>query len=263
MTATAELEARRNEDGGFGPVIGAPSEPEATSLMALAYDDLGARRWLEAAQLSDGSSGLRAGSVFRDMTALVALALPPGAARERSLDHLVTIVGMNGPEPAVTATGWPSTDDAHGWVEPTAWGLLALRRCRPSARDRIDDALGLFRERECVAGGWNYGSRTTLGVDLVPFVQTTGLATLALGDEEPDLATRGVATLEQRWRSESAGLLSLATAACALDRAGSAQAPDARDEVMRARATGSPTGSDDNVVAAWMTFALDRVGPWA
>jgi hypothetical protein len=252
------LEDRRNEDGGFGPVLGAASEPEATSLMALAFDDEAGRRWLSTAQLSDGSIGLRAGAVFRDVTALAALALPAGDPRERALDRVVTTVGLNGPDPTILAAGWPWTDDAHGWVEPTAWGLLALRRERPTARDRIDDALAMLRERECVEGGWNYGSRTTLGVDLVPFVQTTALALLAIGDEEPPLVARGLASLERRWRSESAGILSLATAVCALDVARSDQASSARRALLRA----NPLGIEDNVVAAWTTMALERRGPW-
>jgi len=252
------IEERRNEDGGFGPVLGAPSEPEATALMALAFDDAPARGWLSRAQLPDGSVGVRAGAVFRDVTALATLALPAGDARERGLDRLVATRGLNGPDPEVLAEGWPWTDDAHGWVEPTAWGLLALRRGRPAARERIDDALGMLRERECVAGGWNYGSRTTLGVDLVPFVQTTALALLAIGDEEPSLGSRARTLLEDLWRAESAGILSLATAVCALDVAGSPQAAIAREALTRAFAA----GTQDNVTAAWATFAFQRRGPW-
>jgi hypothetical protein len=239
-------------------VLGAPSEPEATSLMVLAFDDAEGRGWLSSAQLPDGSSGLRAGAVFRDVTALAALALPAGDPRERALDRVVATAGVNGPDPTIVAAGWPWTDDAHGWVEPTAWGLLALRRERPTARSRIDDAIALLGERECVEGGWNYGSRTTLGVDLVPFVQTTALALLAIGDEEPSLVARGVASLERQWRSESAGILSLATAVCALDVVRSDHASAARRALLGA----IPAGTEDNVVAAWTTMALERRGPW-
>ena len=103
-------------------MLGAPSEPEATSLMVLAFNDAAGRRWLSSAQLPDGSIGLRAGAVFRDVTALAAMALPAGDPREQALDRVLTTAGQNGPDPTIVAAGWPWTDDAHGWVEPTAWG---------------------------------------------------------------------------------------------------------------------------------------------
>jgi len=249
---------RRNDDGGYGPVDGAPSEPEATALVALAYDDGLARQWLLADQAADGSLALRAGSVTRDETALGALALDPGSPRERALDHVVTSQGHNGDDPYVHAFGWPWTEGAHGWTEPTAWGLLALRTLRPSATDRIDDALAFFRERECAGGGWNYGSGVTLGVDLSPYVQTTAIALLGLGDRAPALTERGTAALERLWPSESAGLLSLAVSACALRLHGSSESA----AVMRALRDAVPHGAVDTVTAAWVAFGLGASGPW-
>ena len=128
-------------------------------MVALAFDDTVARQWLQGNQAADGSIALRAGSVIRDETPLGALALGPGPGRERALDHVVRYQGANGDDPLVNAFGWPWTDNTHGWTEPTAWGLLALRTLRPSATDRIADAIALFEERECVGGGWNYGTR--------------------------------------------------------------------------------------------------------
>ena len=237
---------------------GAASEAESTAFVALAFGDAGAQGWLERSQSPDGSVGITVGSVVRDASALGALALAPGAARERALDRVVLVSGRNGPDPAVTHFGWPWTDDTHGWTEPTAWGLLALRTLRPAASDRIADALAMFRERECVGGGWNYGSRETLGVDLRPYVQTTAMALLALGDVEPALVDRGVAELERSWRSEIEGMLSTASAACALDVFGSPHAGAARDAV----ATMTRDGAPDTVAASWAAFALREGGPW-
>jgi hypothetical protein len=213
---------------------------------------------LEASQAPDGSLGLTVGSVVRDVSALGALALGAGAPRERALDRVAAVAGRNGPDLEVTHFGWPWTDGTHGWTEPTAWGLLALRTLRPAATDRIADAFAMFRERECVGGGWNYGSRVTLGVDLRPYVQTTAIALLALGDAEPDLSQRGVSVLEQRWRSEIEGPLSVATAACALRSLGSPEAQSARDAVMATDVAGL-----DTVASAWIAFALDGHGPWS
>jgi hypothetical protein len=116
----------------------------------------------------------------------------------------------------------------------------------------------MFQERECVGGGWNYGSRETLGVNLPPYVQTTAVALLGLGDTDPNLADRGVAELERSWRSEIDGLLSTATTACALDLFGSPHAGSARDAVAATIRDGAP----DTVVAAWTAFALGGRGPW-
>jgi hypothetical protein len=174
------------------------------------------------------------------------------------VDRVVAVLGNNGPDPAVTARGWPWTDAAHGWVEPTAWGLLALRVLRPTETDRIDDAVALLRERESVEGGWNYGARTILGVNVEPFVQTTGMGLLGLGTLAPDLDRRAVAVLERRWRSEADGHLSLATAVCALDVAMSPEAARAAGSLVASGAVDDP----DNVVAAWTTMATERTGPW-
>jgi hypothetical protein len=252
------LDRRRHNDGGFGPLVGMASEPEPTALMALAFNDGPARQWLAAAQGDDGSIGVRVGAAFRDVTALAGLALPAGPGREHALDHVEMEVGRNGPDPAVTAFGWPWTDGTHGWTEPTAWGYLALRRFRPSATARITDALAVFTERECVGGGWNYGSRITLGVDQRPYVQTTGIALLALGESSSDLTTRGLHRLRRDWRSEASGDLSLAVASTAFRTFGAPDAADAERET-RVRAA---IGTNDNVIFAWQAFALGASGPW-
>ena len=251
-----EIETWRNDDGGFGPVPGAPSEPEATAMVALAFDDALARRWIADAQQADGAVELRVGSVTRDLTALGALALGPGEERERALDHLVSIAGANGEDTTLATDGWPWTDGTHGWTEPTAWGLMALR-LRPTATDRIADARAFFGERACEGGGWNYGAPETLGVPIGPYVQTTALALLALGSDEPELSANGLAALERMWRSESDGLLSLATTTCALRLGGSEQADEAAQALGRDRDRAA-----DTVTAAWVAFAIGAAGPW-
>lgn len=253
------IDRRRNLDGGFGPGVNTPSEPEPTALIALAFDDDLARRWLVSSQQADGSVGVRVGGAFRDVTALGTLAMPVGPARERALDHVESVAGRNVPDPAMTASGWPWTDGAHGWTEPTAWGYLALRLLRSTATSRMADAVVMFGERECVGGGWNYGSRTTVGVDLHPYVQTTALALLALGSTAPELTTRGVHRLREMWRSEASGDLSLAVASCALR---AFKAPDAV-YAERANRERAEMGTDDNVTLAWQTFALGATGPWS
>jgi hypothetical protein len=258
-SVAAEPATPRNADGGFGPVSGALSEPESTAFVALAYGDRPAGDWLRSHQGADGAVEMRVGSVARDVSPLAAVALGPGEARERALDHTVSFQGHNGDDPLVSAFGWPWTDDTHGWTEPTAWGLLALRTLRPSAADRIADAVALFEERECVGGGWNYGTREIFDVDIPPFVQTTAVALLALGDLTPSLSARGLGWLERAWRDESAGTLTLATAACALSASGSDQAAAALGALSQA----TTAGVDDTVAGCWVRMAGTRSGPWS
>jgi hypothetical protein len=248
----------RNDDGGYGPVADAQSEPEATAMVALAFDDRVARDWLVDAQQADGSIGIRVGSVVRDLTALAALALT-GSQQEAALDHVVTVAGANGADPAVETAGWPWTLGAHGWTEPTAWGLMAIR-ARPSAADRRADALAFFAERECDGGGWNYGAPETLGIPLGPYVQTSALALLALGSDAPELTARGVAYLERAWPSEAGGVLSLATTLVALRETGS-------QGIFAAARALEQVGNEalgDTIATCWLAFARGyAAGPWS
>jgi hypothetical protein len=113
---------------------------------------------------------------------------------------------------------------------------MALR-LRPSASDRRADALAFFGERECAGGGWNYGAPETL--------------------DEPKLSTRGVGALERLWRSEADGLLTLATATCALRLGHSGQATAAATAFDRYQGQAA-----DTVTAAWAAFAAGHRGPW-
>lgn len=255
------LERCRNSDGGFGPTDGALSEPEATALASIALDDPDARDWLLAHQEEDGGFGNMVGSVTADDTAAVALALPSGPPLERALDHLESYGGQKTASSDIIphspdVAGWPWTHDALGWTEPTAWGLLALRRLRPSATARIDDGVAYLRDRECAGGGWNYGTREAFGVALEPFVQTTAIAVISLLGADASLTDRGARVLRERWRSEATGPLSLASAAVALRLAGDRSVTQVTDALRATWASFDDLGSVDAVAAAWATIAL-------
>jgi hypothetical protein len=117
-----------------------------------------------------------------------------------------------------TLQGWPWTDGTFSWVEPTAWGLLALKRAQQlgiapgNADARIEEAERVLLDRICRDGGWNFGNATVLYQDLRPYVGTTALALLALQNrrDEPAVA-QSLALLEARWPEEiSAAALGLA-----------------------------------------------------
>ncbi|MBK9179644.1 MAG: hypothetical protein IPM45_08770 [Acidimicrobiales bacterium] len=264
-TFLAALGAARSPVGGWGPRPGAPAEAEPTALACLALDDARGRAWLEADQRPDGAFGLIEGRVRNDSsTALGALALPPGPARERALDHLVA--SRAGLFPSNEATphseevqGWGWTPQTFAWVEPTSRALLALRRLRPTARLAIDDAVGTLADRECVGGGWNYGNRVVLAEELEPFGQTTAVALLGLQGSPGDLTRRGVDVLQGLWRREQGGL-TLAQAAAALRLLGE----DVTEvEVALAERYAATAFLDDVVALAWAAIAtgprLDRL----
>ena len=95
-------------------------------------------------------------------------------------------------------------------------------------------------------------------MQLAPYVQTTAVALLALGGEDQDLLDRGTAELERSWSSESEGLMSLATATCALRAVGSRSAGAASAALERAAAA----GTTDCVTFAWIAFATEGRGLW-
>ncbi len=228
-------------------------------MAALALRDQRAVDWLIDAQRTDGAFGMQAGSVLSDDTAVVCVGLPTGTARERALDHLERIAGANAvADPGAPPYGWPWTQGAHGWIEPTAWGMLALRAGRPQAAARIADGLAVLRDQECVGGGWNYGTREGFGVDQPPFVQTTAVAVLAVAGLDEALRRRGQVVLERRWPVEEAGLLSVASAAASLAALGSSQAAHAREAMI---ATAERTVAADTVALAWASLAEQGRGP--
>jgi hypothetical protein len=196
--------------------------------------------------------------VTADCTAVVSLALDDGDVRERALDHLVAFRASPGPATDVSphdtsVAGWSWTTDTFGWIEPTSWGLLALRAGRPSATDRIEDAVGVLRDRQCVVGGWNYGSRVVYGVELPPFVETTAVAVLSLHGFDDGLTSSGLDAIRAGWRAEAAGLLSLATACAAFRVTGDAAWTDARAALLAAT---EGIRTLDTVALSWAAIAL-------
>jgi hypothetical protein len=211
--AARHLAELRNSDGGFGPAPRVASEPEPTALAAIALDDADAAAWLAAAQQDDGGFLVGPPDVRNhSATPLAAIALGQGAARERTLDYLVANQAPRSEDsdprfphdPSTRGWGWTST--TFGWVEPTARALLALKLLRPDAADAIADGTRVLEDRECSAGGWNYGNRQVLGRDLEPFLQTTAAATLAIHNGPSELRDRGAAVIARLWPDEPGGL---------------------------------------------------------
>jgi hypothetical protein len=257
----AKLARLQNADGGFGPVADAPSEPATTAVSAMALDDQGARAWLEGHIGADGSVTDDVGAVANDQTAVALCALREGTRVESALDHIESLRGA-----FVASTtdiphtpdvlGWPWTDGGFGWVEPSAWAVLALRAHRPTSSS-LNDGIALLRDRECRGGGWNYGNRVAFGVELPPFAQTTAIGLLAVRGLDEDLEGRARAALPGLVVAEHQGLLSTATAAVALSAAGDPSAGAARSAAMAAVDDVSAWPTVDVHALAWAALAFD------
>jgi hypothetical protein len=267
MDTRRALARLRNTDGGFGPGVGQPSEPEPTALAALALEDDRARDWLAEHQREDGSFSIDAGPYVNDSaTGLGAIALGPGPERERALDHLESTHGRRVDSSSAvpidpSVIGWAWARGTASWVEPTARALWALRVGRPQS-PRIDDAVALLRDRESAGGGWNYGNPVVFGEDLPPFAQTTAIALIGLTGLDPALEARGLRSLGLLWRVESAGGLSLATALLAFLVHGRADEARAVRTTLE-RLVGRTRLLDDGVALGWAALAMSARTPWA
>jgi hypothetical protein len=254
--AAAALRSRVNGDGGYAPTTG-PSEPEPTALAALALpgDDTGGRAgaWLRTHQRPDGTWAPIQSEPHPTITptALAALATPDAGARDRAVGALIHLrAPMLGGE-AIRGWGW--TPQMFGWVEPTAFSTLALKRLRPAQTALIEDGERLFADRECAGGGWNYGNRSVYGENLPPYVETTAAALFALqGTARHDLVARGLAQLTRQWPQERGGL-SLAMTVVALRLSG-APFDSARRALLDMVSDTIAFG--DNVALAWTVIAL-------
>jgi hypothetical protein len=257
----AEALVRARSGDGFGPMPGAEPETEPTALAALALDDEGARAWLAGAQRDDGSFGVWAGPFDNDSaTALAALALPAGSARERALDHVVTSPARRVPPDPLAPhdpnlAGWGWAGGTAGWVEPTARTLLALRLLRPKTAGAIEQAAAFLADRECVDGGWNFGNRIVYDEPLPPFGQPTAVALVGLhgmtvNGADGDLVTRGVGSLRRLWPVET-GPLTLGTTLAAFRLLDLPDAGEVATELERTLDASAP----DVIALAWVALA--------
>jgi hypothetical protein len=196
----------QNDDGGWGYFPGKRSwlEPTAYAMLALngAVPD---RTWrlVESWQLPDGSwrPGADVAGPGTWVTALgVHLCCARGQFDDRFqrgvgwllgtqgreggwLVRLIAAIQPGGGDNDLTHRGWPWLSGTSSWVEPTAQAIVALRQAAPhysGVEARVRDAEELILSRKCADGGWNYGSRRALGIDLPSYPETTAMALVGL-----------------------------------------------------------------------------------
>lgn len=233
------LRAGRNPDGGWGYYAGKSSrlEPTCWALLALleerrpedaALVDAGLHvlaRW----QRADGliaEPPLPPNLAFNGLASLLLTAARTSVFAEPAPEQvqrrlLAGIVGVrsakawNWHSPVRqdnSLVGWPWTEDAFGWVDPTAWCALALektglRERPPGSQERLDQAERLLFDRQCAGGGWNYGNSEVLGQKLHAYVSTTAIVLLALQSRRARPEVRqSVGYLLRQWPREPAGM---------------------------------------------------------
>jgi hypothetical protein len=274
------LVAGRNADGGWGYYQHKKSRLEPTCWAVLALTSSGRDRTAagEALRQWPAREGLlveRAGGEPNyGFQGLALLALHAAGIEHRDgnralLDGLQRVKGLAFERSPInrqdnSIQGWSWIDDTFSWVEPTAWCLLALKRCAGGPLHRIDavrirDAERLLIDRSCRGGGWNYGNSNMLGKELAPYVPTTAVALLALRDRgsEPFVA-EALAFLERHATSECSAM-ALALASRALRAYGRDTA--AVEAALRAQLPITVALGNHAAVAAALFALMDRDDP--
>jgi uncharacterized protein (DUF362 family) len=175
----------QNDDGGWGYSQGLPSQPEPTALalLALARNEQqvsvvkrGAA-WLKT--LQDKSGAFRVPEVFAKSywpTGLAVVALhrlePRAEAVTQALGWLLAERSKTRDmseeiardfEIDASLVGWGWTEETFSWVDPTSWGVLALRHTGHEQHPRAQEGLKLLLDRAYPEGGANCGNRRIYG----------------------------------------------------------------------------------------------------
>ncbi len=181
------------------------SEPAAWACLALASHNHveSARRaaqWLIEVQASDGSVGVTDDQPTPAWpTSLAILAWKYlddvsgtrefSPAAERGITWCLGVRGKTadkqpqmGHDP--TLVGWSWALDTHSWMEPTALFVTALKAAGLTGHPRTREGVRMIVDRLLPEGGCNYGNTMVLGQMLLPHVQPTGFALLALAEEQ-------------------------------------------------------------------------------
>jgi hypothetical protein len=191
-----------------------PSFSEPTLLMVLGLIATGAEEearplveWALKTRNANGSMGLN--REFPDEgiwnSSLLAIAMHHlgfKSERDAAIDFLLEFRSIKLPRSPdndldMTLVGWPWVAHTFGWVEPTSWTLLSLALAGKSDHPRAVEGRRLLKDRCLPAGGWNYGNKIVFRHTLMPFWDTTALATLALGDSDRDLTNKNLSLLEK------------------------------------------------------------------
>jgi len=85
-----------------------------------------------------------------------------------------------------TLLGWPWVAKTHTWLEPTCLAVMALKAHGYAKHPRYVEGMRVVKDRLLPRGGANYGNTFVLGQQLLPHLQPTGLALMALAGTSDD-----------------------------------------------------------------------------
>ncbi len=214
---------RAADHWGYHPNGPMASEPAAWACLALSLHgepDAAATiaNWLAQIQQPCGAVGVTANQLAPTWpTGLAILAWESVAVHgpiesradilqsiRKAVDWSLTERGNSNPrEPHIghdtTIVGWSWAAQTHSWIEPTCFYVLALRAAGHENHPRVQEGLRLLTDRLLPTGGCNYGNTQVLGQTLLPHLQPTGLAMMALagtspGDNRVEASLRYLAT---------------------------------------------------------------------
>jgi hypothetical protein len=240
------LRASVNADGGWGYYAGHPSRLEPTCWALAGLGSTGAldvrfessaaallSRWQreDGLLIDDAVPGSTANVAFNGLAAWVAIQNPALASRlsvTRLVGALSRAKGVKLPPSTInrqddSLQGWAWIDGTFSWVEPTCWGLIALKAARTAMsveESRVSEAERLLVDRCCASGGWNYGNSNMLGQELRPYVSTTALALLAMEEHRGEACVVSSLEFLTRNRLTERSAMALGLTAIALKRFG-------------------------------------------
>lgn len=166
--------------------------------------------------------------------------------------------------------GWSWVPNTTSWVIPTAFALIALQQARllgyPQAdrlTERIELGTSMLFDRMCPSGGWNSGNGVAFGVPLVPHIDATSIALLALTSHEKEPGVQKALQWLVKRLPGCPSPYSLAWGVLAT-AAYQRSSPEVRESLCcRAeeliRLVDNPTSIDDNCTLAVSALALEAV----
>lgn len=185
----------------YGTSTESAAEPAAWAALALsAHGMVDAARepatWLAEVQQSSGAIGVSASQdepCWPTSLAMLAWSAVDRAAEanqfhdniQRAAAWSLASRGEPGPRSPMIGhdtklVGWSWAAGTHSWLEPTCYFTLGLAAAGYGEHPRTEEGRRLVLDRLLPDGGANYGNTLVLGQQLLPHVQPSGVAVLAL-----------------------------------------------------------------------------------
>jgi hypothetical protein len=188
---------------GYSPNGKPAAEPTALATLAFVAHErndaaVASAYQLVAMQQPSGEVSIRAGEespgwpTSLAIVAWAALMRQQARALQGNIDHAMNWLLANrgeGFERTDTfghnteLVGWSYALKTHSWVEPTAFGVLALKAANRERESAAREGISVLIDRQLPGGGLNYGNTYVLGQLIRSHVQPTGIALLALAGE--------------------------------------------------------------------------------